>query len=64
VALLLESPQDEQADEVADVQALGRRVAAVVDADRACGEAAGEGLAVGAVVHQAAGGEVVEEGRR
>ena len=47
--------------QVADVEAVGGRVAAVVERDRTLGEPGGEGVAVGGVVDQAAGLEVVEQ---
>ena len=58
---VLEPPQDQQPDQVADVQAVGRRVAAVVERQRPRGQAIGQRLAVGRVVHEAAGLEVVEQ---
>jgi hypothetical protein len=61
VAGVLEPPQDQQADEVPDVQARRRGIAAVVEGDGAVGEAPGEGGPVGGVVDEPAGIEVVED---
>ena len=64
VAGVGEAAQHEQADEVADVQAVGGRVAPVVERDRALGEPGGQRLPVGGVVDQATGVEVGEEVER
>ena len=60
---LLEPTQDQETQEVADVEAVGRGVAPVVEGDRSLGESGGEAFSVGAVLHQATGLEVVEHGR-
>jgi hypothetical protein len=62
VAGVLEPAQHQEADQVADVQAVGAGIAAVVDRQRSLGQAGGERGAVGAVLHQAAGLEVIEKG--
>ena len=61
VAGELEAAQHDLADQVADVEPVGRRVEADVDADRAVGEALGQRVAVGGVVDEAAGVEVGEQ---
>src|SRR5919106_1330372 len=61
VPRVLEAPQHQQADEVADVQAVGARIAAVVEADGTGGESLRHLIAVGRVVDQAAGLEIVEQ---
>ena len=58
---VLEAAQHEQADQVADVQAVGGRIAAVVQRDRTLGEPSGQCGAVGALLHEAAGLEVGDQ---
>ena len=61
---VLEPAQHEQADQVAGVQAVGRRVAAVVERDRALlatPRRAAQDVAVGAVLDEAARLEVGEQ---
>src|SRR5690606_2080645 len=60
---VLEPPQDQQPDEVADVQAGRRRVAAEVERDRAGGQPLGQRRTVGRLLHQAARLEVVQDRR-
>ncbi len=57
----LEAPQHHQAEEVADVEAVGGRVEADVDGDRTVGEARGQRVAIGGVVDEAASVEVGEQ---
>ena len=64
VAGVLEAAQHDQPDQVAVVQAVGRRVAAVVDGDRPAGQAGGERVAVGRLLDEAAGVEIGEQVHR
>ena len=57
----LEPAQRELPEQVADVEAVGGRVEADVDADRSRGQPGGEGVPVGGVVDEAAGLQVGEE---
>ena len=61
---VLEPPQHDQPDEVAVVEAVGGRVAAVVERDRTLGEAGREGVPVGRVVEQPTRVEVGEQVHR
>ena len=61
VAGELEAAQGELAEQVADVQAVGRRIEADVDADRPGGQPGGERGPVGRVVHEATGLELGEQ---
>ena len=61
---VLEPAQHDQPDQVAVVQAVGRRVAAVVDGDRTACQAGGERVTVGRLLDQAAGVEVGEQVHR
>jgi hypothetical protein len=57
---LREAPQDEDPDEVADVEAVGGRVAAPVEGGGALRQAGAEGLGVGRVLHEASCEQVGE----
>ena len=59
-----EATQHEEPDEVPDMQAVGGRVDAVVERDRSCCQPGRERIAVGAVLHQPTGLEVVEQFHR
>ena len=50
----LETPQEQQRHQVADVQAVGRRVEAGVDRDRSLPQAVPQDLEIGVVVNQTA----------
>ena len=57
----LQPAQRELPEQVPDVEAVGGRVEADVDADRSLGQPGGEGLPVGRVLHEAAGLQLGEE---
>ena len=61
MAGVLEPAQHDEPDQVADVQAVGRRVAAVVDRHRAVGHRGPEGLTVGRVVDEVSGLEIGDQ---
>ena len=61
VAGQLQPAQRELPEQVPDVEAVGGRVEADVDADRSRGQPGGEGLPVGRVLHEAAGLQLGEE---
>ena len=57
----LEPSQQQQGDEVAHVQAVGGRIEAGVDGDRALAESLAQSVEVGVVVHQPACRQIVED---
>src|SRR3954452_17925739 len=61
VARQLEAPQHQQADEVAGVEAVGRRIHAVVQRDGTLVQAPRESISIGCVVDQPAGLEVGQQ---
>ena len=61
VAGVLEAAQRDQPDQVADVEAVGGRVASVVDRHRAVGHLGPQELAIGRVVDEVAGLEIGDQ---
>ena len=61
VAGVLEAAQRDQPDQVADVQAVGRRIAPVVDRDRTVGDLGPQELAIGRVVDEVARLEIGDQ---